>query len=132
MPRELKPCGTTAAYVRHKKAGEKPCELCRLHVNAQARIKHAEKQAKKREGRVVDRLIHQIIETRWGHWDWKTEYDREWNVVQRVWTHYRPFRYNPYPFYKWEKAEVRQHIVPMQSVLHELFPYNAEHEAAHE
>ena len=27
--RELKPCGTTAAYRRHKRNGEKPCDPCR-------------------------------------------------------------------------------------------------------
>lgn len=26
---ELKPCGTYAAFTRHKKAGEEPCEVCR-------------------------------------------------------------------------------------------------------
>jgi hypothetical protein len=29
MPRELKPCGTTAAYVRHRRNGETPCQACR-------------------------------------------------------------------------------------------------------
>lgn len=28
MPRELKPCGTHAAYVRHHYYGEPPCDLC--------------------------------------------------------------------------------------------------------
>lgn len=28
-PRELKPCGTPAAYRRHIKRGEEPCEPCR-------------------------------------------------------------------------------------------------------
>lgn len=28
MPRELKPCGTLAAYRRHYLHGEKPCEPC--------------------------------------------------------------------------------------------------------
>lgn len=27
-PRVLKPCGTNAAYQRHKRKGEYPCELC--------------------------------------------------------------------------------------------------------
>jgi hypothetical protein len=26
---DLKPCGTLAAYTRHKRRGEKPCEACR-------------------------------------------------------------------------------------------------------
>jgi len=29
MPRELRPCGTNAAYIRHIRKGEKPCEPCR-------------------------------------------------------------------------------------------------------
>ena len=28
MPREVKPCGTRAAYLRHRKAGEEPCGPC--------------------------------------------------------------------------------------------------------
>ena len=28
-PRQLKPCGTTAAYRRHVRHGEKPCDDCR-------------------------------------------------------------------------------------------------------
>lgn len=28
MPRELKPCGTMAAYMRHRYHGERPCEAC--------------------------------------------------------------------------------------------------------
>jgi len=27
--RTLKPCGTNAAWMRHRRAGEKPCEPCR-------------------------------------------------------------------------------------------------------
>ena len=34
MTRELKPCGTPAAYMRHIKAKQKPCEPCRLAWNA--------------------------------------------------------------------------------------------------
>lgn len=29
MTGPLKPCGTTAAYRRHLRAGEKPCDACR-------------------------------------------------------------------------------------------------------
>lgn len=29
-PRKLKPCGTAAAYRRHKRAGETPCDPCKL------------------------------------------------------------------------------------------------------
>lgn len=28
MPRELRPCGTDAAWQRHKHRGEQPCEAC--------------------------------------------------------------------------------------------------------
>jgi hypothetical protein len=28
MPRQLRPCGTRAAYVRHQRHGEDPCEKC--------------------------------------------------------------------------------------------------------
>ncbi|MFC6885321.1 MULTISPECIES: hypothetical protein [Actinomadura] len=28
-PRGLQPCGTTAAYIRHRKRGEQPCPMCR-------------------------------------------------------------------------------------------------------
>lgn len=34
MPRELKPCGTEAAYRRHIRKGERPCEEC-LAAHAQ-------------------------------------------------------------------------------------------------
>lgn len=30
MPRELRPCGTPAAYQRHRKNGEEPCFVCKL------------------------------------------------------------------------------------------------------
>ena len=33
-PWNLEPCGTLAAYRRHSRAGEKPCEACRRARNA--------------------------------------------------------------------------------------------------
>lgn len=33
----LKPCGTTAAFMRHKRAGEEPCDRCRKAWNAHRR-----------------------------------------------------------------------------------------------
>lgn len=36
MTRALKPCGTTAAYRRHLRAGEAPCDACRA-ANAAAK-----------------------------------------------------------------------------------------------
>ena len=37
----LEPCGTLAAYRRHSRAGEKPCEACR-------RARNADSQARRR------------------------------------------------------------------------------------
>lgn len=45
-PRELKPCGTNAAYARHKAAGEYPCTPC---LEAHARdVKKAKEKGKKK------------------------------------------------------------------------------------
>lgn len=44
MARELKPCGTHAAYRRHLRAGEQPCEPCRAAAREQ---KNARKQAQR-------------------------------------------------------------------------------------
>lgn len=33
MARELRPCGTVAAYVRHLRHGEEPCDDCRKANN---------------------------------------------------------------------------------------------------
>jgi hypothetical protein len=35
----LEPCGTLAAYRRHSRAGEKPCEACREARNAANRVR---------------------------------------------------------------------------------------------
>jgi hypothetical protein len=35
QPRQLKPCGTRAAYARHRSRGEQPCDACRA-ANASA------------------------------------------------------------------------------------------------
>jgi len=37
MSRQLRPCGTQAAYERHLRAGEKPCAPCRAAHNAYCR-----------------------------------------------------------------------------------------------
>lgn len=42
----LRPCGTEAAYVRHLRYGEKPCEACRKV--------HARKHALRQNVRVAD------------------------------------------------------------------------------
>lgn len=45
---ELKPCGTNAAYARHKRAGEYPCTAClEAHSEDQKRWK-ARREAKER------------------------------------------------------------------------------------
>lgn len=47
-PRELKPCGTRAAYDRHRRNGETPCDDCRDAANEQRRQKEAAQQAKQK------------------------------------------------------------------------------------
>jgi hypothetical protein len=39
----LEPCGTPAAYRRHSRAGEKPCEACRLWRNADSQARRRAK-----------------------------------------------------------------------------------------
>lgn len=40
MPPELKPCGTTAAYERHRRAGEEACDACREARNTYTRERY--------------------------------------------------------------------------------------------
>lgn len=42
--KQLKPCGTPAAFMRHKRAGQEPCPPCRAAQNAAA----AESKARRR------------------------------------------------------------------------------------
>jgi hypothetical protein len=42
MPRELKPCGTPAAYARHIQRGEPPCDQCKAAHADQRRAYAAE------------------------------------------------------------------------------------------
>lgn len=45
---DVKPCGTNAAYRRHKRHGEKPCESCRQahhRYNADAKRRRRERKA---------------------------------------------------------------------------------------
>lgn len=44
MSREVKPCGTRAAYQRHQVAGEEPCDLC----TTANRVRSREAMAKRR------------------------------------------------------------------------------------
>lgn len=40
--RKLKPCGTPAAYVRHKSRGEEPCDLCVIAQRTESRERYRE------------------------------------------------------------------------------------------
>lgn len=42
-PRRLKPCGTAAAYHRHRRRGEEPCHACRKAVAAYQRRRYRDK-----------------------------------------------------------------------------------------
>ena len=42
-PWNLEPCGTLAAYRRHSRAGEKPCEACRETRNADSQARRRAK-----------------------------------------------------------------------------------------
>lgn len=46
MARALKPCGTVAAYRRHRKNGEDPCDLCK---KANATVQRERREVKKAE-----------------------------------------------------------------------------------
>lgn len=54
MPRELKPCGTIAAYRRHQLHGEKPCKDCteawRAHQRNYYRLAHPNARSYTRKG----------------------------------------------------------------------------------
>lgn len=50
MARELKPCGTWAAYKRHLRAGETPCEPCRQAARDQ---KNDRNEARRRARQAV-------------------------------------------------------------------------------
>ncbi|GAB3117979.1 hypothetical protein GCM10027160_29370 [Streptomyces calidiresistens] len=46
--RPLAPCGTTAAYSRHRRRGEEPCQPCRDAYNASQRARY--RRARRRAG----------------------------------------------------------------------------------
>jgi hypothetical protein len=48
-PRSLKPCGTPAAYTRHRRRGEQPCQACK-----RAHADHAAQRARERGTRPGD------------------------------------------------------------------------------
>lgn len=51
----LQPCGTRAAYMRHLKAGEQPCEPCREAKNAYQRQWMARRRAEEAERAATNR-----------------------------------------------------------------------------
>lgn len=51
MARKVKPCGTPAAFKRHLRAGEEPCEACRRAWNEYKRARRA--MDKRSAGQVV-------------------------------------------------------------------------------
>ena len=50
-PRNLKPCGTVAAYMRHKRHGETPCDDCR-----RAAVRHESERKRSLRKRVPFKL----------------------------------------------------------------------------
>jgi hypothetical protein len=56
-PRELAPCGTIAAYERHRKNGDDPCEPCRAARRHYERNNRAPYASRQPYGRTVDGTI---------------------------------------------------------------------------
>lgn len=64
MPRRLKPCGTTAAYFRHIRAGEETCQPCRDAMTAQR--KRYPKSNRERAWTMQDELLDWLsVEGTW-------------------------------------------------------------------
>lgn len=60
---DLKPCGTVAAYARHKKAGDDPCELCRkawAAYQAEYRSTHEPSQTMRKNQAARARALHRL------------------------------------------------------------------------
>lgn len=55
MPRELKPCGTPAAYARHLRDRETPCQPCR-EANAEAKATQGHTKVRDRARAELARL----------------------------------------------------------------------------
>lgn len=56
-PKPTMPCGTPAAYARHLRKGEQPCDPCRLAQNAYTRSQPGRQAAQKRRFRAIQILI---------------------------------------------------------------------------
>ena len=55
MARNLQPCGTWAAYKRHLRKGEEPCDDCREAARVQQRERSAARRAaREQSGTIVD------------------------------------------------------------------------------
>jgi hypothetical protein len=66
MPRTLSPCGTEAAYRRHLRHGEEPCDDCkRASALARGRRKGEEK-APPEQPKVIDMVSREVILARAG------------------------------------------------------------------
>lgn len=53
MARELQPCGTFAAYQRHKRKGEEPCEECAASARDQKNSRTGEKRSRSGAARLA-------------------------------------------------------------------------------
>lgn len=77
MARELKPCGTPAAYNRHRAHGEEACEDCK---RAMADYRAAKRGNPKPQETMADRLpadtFQDVVRTESGEIDFKAEYVR--------------------------------------------------------
>lgn len=63
----LKPCGTTAAYMRHKRAGEEVCDRCRKAWNAYRRSENTPAPAPAPEPVVEE--VEQVEQEDLTHWE---------------------------------------------------------------
>lgn len=52
MARQLKPCGTWAAYQRHRRKGEEPCDACSAAAREQRNGRRAEERRSASEARL--------------------------------------------------------------------------------
>jgi hypothetical protein len=64
VARQLKPCGTRAAYERHRKHSEKPCDACMkaaaTHTAAKRESRPDVREAERTRQRVIARAMRQL------------------------------------------------------------------------
>ena len=58
MGRLLQPCGTRAAYVRHRNYGQEPCDPCTNANRAYEASRHGRLEAGTRIERDIRQLVH--------------------------------------------------------------------------